>query len=89
MRLAWQWFNRVSTCAGVAFMLTEAGAWTLSSVQAGHVIRFTRFHLQFEQKLFRVFDRDAAPQDGSGNCAGLDPGEGRSKGAILWRIARQ
>jgi hypothetical protein len=67
MRFAWLWFNRISSSIGLVFMLAEAMAWTCSSVQAGHVISFARFHQQFEQRLFGVFDRhDAVTDKGQG-----------------------
>src|SRR5207253_655160 len=58
MRFAWLWFNRMSAYIGLAFMLAEVTAWTWSSVQAGHALNVRRFHQQFEERLFQVFDRD-------------------------------
>lgn len=63
LRVAFLWFNRFTSYVGLAFMLAEITAWTWASVQAGHVIRFTRFHQQFEQRLFEVFDRHEAGKD--------------------------
>jgi alpha-D-ribose 1-methylphosphonate 5-triphosphate synthase subunit PhnH len=66
MRIAWRWFNRISTVVGLTLMLAEGCAWSWSSIRAGHVISLLRFHQQFEQYLFQLIDPAFASPNSSG-----------------------
>jgi hypothetical protein len=86
MRIAWRWFNRISTFVGMAVMLAEGCAWSWSSIRVGHVISLWRFHQQFEQHLFQLIDPAYAVQ----NSSGAHPTWPRERGGNreeVWAVA--